>query len=83
MPVSLVAIRQMIKNRQYEDARSALQAFLRQNPKSAEGWYLLSLAGETTPKRLAAARRAAKLAPKNVRVLARLDQLQKSPKALS
>lgn len=83
MPVSLAAIRQMIKNRQYDDARSALRAFLSENPKSAEGWYLLSLAGETTPKRLAAARKAAKLAPNNARVRARLEKLQASPKAKS
>jgi len=83
MPVSLTAIRQMIKNRQYDDARSALAAFLRENPKSAEGWYLLSLAAETTPKRLDAARRAAKLAPKNARVQSRIDELMASPKTRS
>jgi cytoskeletal protein RodZ len=83
MPVSLDAIRQMIKNRQYEDARSALEAYLRANPKSAEGWYLLSMAEETTPKRLTAVRKAAKLAPKNARVQARLAELQAAPKARS
>jgi hypothetical protein len=83
MPVSLAAIRQMLKNRQYEDARSALDAFLRANPRSAEAWYLLSMAAETPPRRLAAIRKAAKLAPNNARVQARLQKLQRAPGARS
>jgi hypothetical protein len=70
--------RTMIKARDYQSARILLQTYLRNNPKSAEGWYLLSMADATSAKRLAAAERAAKLAPKNVRVRARLQKLQQS-----
>ncbi len=72
---SLNKIAASIRQRNYGEARIQLQAFLKQNPKNAEAWYMLSFTAETPEQRVQAAQRAARLSPENERYNQRLQKL--------
>ena len=72
---SLSEIATSIRQRNYGEARIQLQAFLKQNPKNAEAWYMLSFTAETPEQRVQAAQRAVRLSPEKERYNQRLKKL--------
>jgi len=60
----------------FAQAEADLRAYVKQNPQSPQAFYLLSYACDLPRERLAAIRRARKLAPENERITARFRKLE-------
>ncbi|MCB9452266.1 MAG: tetratricopeptide repeat protein [Anaerolineaceae bacterium] len=75
MSESLRDITALIRQKNFDEARSKLQAFLKQNPQHAEAWYMLSFVARTPEQRAHAAQQAARLEPKNERYLQQVGKL--------
>lgn len=76
MDTELRAISKLVQERRYDEARPLLRAYLKQHPDQAVAWYLASYAEQQPAQRLAAARKAARLAPENAAAQERLTKLQ-------
>ncbi len=76
MNSELRAAAQLVQSRAYDEARARLQEYVRQSPDQAYAWYLLSFAESDPFARLKAIHVAARLAPDNPRIKARLRQIQ-------
>jgi hypothetical protein len=72
MDEQLKQIQQRIRAEDFAVATTALEHYLRDNPDSTEGWYLLSFAVHDPQKQLHALRKAAQLDPDNARIQQRL-----------
>jgi hypothetical protein len=72
-------ISQMIQERRFDEARAALQTYLKSNPDSDQGWYLLSFTAKTPADRQDAIRRAMQIAPNNDKYKARLAKIADVP----
>ncbi|MEO8611540.1 MAG: hypothetical protein ABI690_26820 [Chloroflexota bacterium] len=75
MDLQLRQISTLVQERRYDDARAALQPYLREHPDAANGWFLLSFAAETPAAKKQAIQKALQLAPDNERYMARAAKL--------
>lgn len=76
MDAELRRITALIQARKLAEAEAALDAYLDDHTASAPGYYLMSFAADERQERLAAIRTAARLAPDDARIRARLDKLE-------
>ena len=76
MDSELQRISQLIREKAFAQAEADLRAYVKQNPQSPQAFYLLSYACDLPRERLAAIRRARKLAPENERITARFRKLE-------
>lgn len=76
MDNQLTRIADLIKNRQFAEARTELQKYLKQKPDDTYAWYLLSFAENNLEKQITALEKAAKLSPNNAKVNERLGKLR-------
>jgi heme/copper-type cytochrome/quinol oxidase subunit 2 len=83
MNSQLSRIAELIKERQFNKARTELQKYLNQNPNDAYGWYLMSFAESSGEKQLNAIQKAASISPNNPKVRSRLEKLQSGDFSIS
>jgi hypothetical protein len=76
MDSELQRITQLIRERSFAEAETALRAYVKLHPESPQAFYLLSYACDEPRERLAAIRRARKLAPENARIAERFRRLE-------
>jgi ferric-dicitrate binding protein FerR (iron transport regulator) len=81
MNPQLESIAQLIKTRQFEQARAELKQYLERSGEDAEAWYLRSLVEPEHAQKIAAAKQAAALDPGNDRYNDRLAKLQAASRA--
>ncbi len=79
MNSQLHQIADLIKSRQFDQARQALEHYLEQRPEDSWGWYLRSFVEPGRNKKIAAAQHALTLAPGHVQFQTRLAKLQAMP----
>jgi hypothetical protein len=75
MDSQLRQISALVQERRYDEARAALQPYLREHPDAANGWYLLSFVAETPAAKKQAIQKAIQLAPDNEKYAARAAKL--------
>ena len=75
MDSQLRQISTLVQERRYNEARAALQPYLREHPDAAYAWYLLSFAAETPTDKAQAIQKAVQLAPDNEKYAARAAKL--------
>jgi len=76
MDSELQRISQLIREKAFAQAEDDLRAYVKQNPQSPQAFYLLSYACDQPRERLAAIRRAHKLAPESDRITTRFRKLE-------
>jgi hypothetical protein len=76
MDAELQRISQLIREKAYPAAEKALRLYVKDNPQSHQAFYLLSFACDQPRERLAAIRRARKLAPESERIAERFRKLE-------
>lgn len=76
MNPQLSQIADLIKTRQFDQARQLIERYLEQRPDDAWAWYLRSFVETGHARKLDAARRALSLAPDHDQLQARLAKLQ-------
>src|SRR5689334_21679910 len=78
MDSQLRQIGTLVQERRYDEARAALQPYLRAHPDEAYAWYLLSFAAKTPAAKQEAIKKAVQLAPENEKYSARRAKLNVS-----
>jgi hypothetical protein len=74
-PDTLLQATRYIQNGDFKAAQSLLANYLRENPRSDQAWYLLSLSMETEERQIECLKRAVAFNPANAQAQNRLKQL--------